>query len=164
MLDREFIKKFPQWQQDMIIEYAAIFDHMSPESRNPIKYGFQCGEGWKILIGIFLYRAREVKEDGKQLVQVVQIKEKFGGLRIYVTFEDNTPKNIVSTIWATASALECVSMTTCEECGKPGSTREGRWIRVRCEWCHMKTKIDYIKHWPLRIMYRIKSAFRRHND
>lgn len=59
-------------------------------------------------------------------VKVAQIKEKFGGLRFYYDGGDDTIDGMVrmAEVWASCS---------CEECGKPGKSRDGGWIKTLCD-------------------------------
>ena len=59
-------------------------------------------------------------------VVVAQIKEKFGGLRFYYDGGDEH-------IAGLASMAESWANNVCEECGKPGSSRRGGWIRTLCD-------------------------------
>jgi hypothetical protein len=78
-----------------------------------------------------------VKEDIKKLnfaehkesipqVVAMQVKEKFGTLRFYYSGGDDVIDGMVS-------IAESLSAVTCEECGSPGSTRDGGWIRTLCD-------------------------------
>lgn len=58
-------------------------------------------------------------------VQVLQVKEKFGGLRFYFFGGDATCHEAV------AAAAER-SLSTCEVCGRSGALQGGRWLSVRC--------------------------------
>jgi hypothetical protein len=68
---------------------------------------------------------RETRPVVEQVV-VEQIKEKFGGLRFYYTGGDEKIQGMVrmAEAWADRS---------CEECGAPGRTREGGWIKTLCD-------------------------------
>lgn len=59
-------------------------------------------------------------------VKVAQIKEKFGGLRFYYDGGDEHISGMVriAESWAGSS---------CEECGIPGKSRSGGWIRTLCD-------------------------------
>ena len=60
----------------------------------------------------------------------VQVKEKFGTLRIYMTHYNELIDE------ATKEAEEA-SAITCEECGEPGSYRDDRYWKVtECDECH----------------------------
>ena len=60
------------------------------------------------------------------LVRVSQVKEKFGTLRFYYSGGDDYISGLVS-------MAESMSAATCEECGKPGRTNSGGWLRTLCE-------------------------------
>jgi hypothetical protein len=66
------------------------------------------------------------KGEGCPTVVVNQIKEKFGGLRFYYSGGDDTIDGMVRM----AESWACRS---CEECGKPGKSRDGGWIRTLCD-------------------------------
>lgn len=86
-------------------------------------FGFECGPGWfQILntLGAVLEAAG---------ITAVQVKEKFGGLRVYTA--GTTPE-------ATAAirAAEAASETTCELCGVPGvNVVANYWMSTRCTGC-----------------------------
>lgn len=85
-------------------------------------WGRECGPGWNKLINPIVELCTENN------VEILQIKEKFGGLRFYV---DEAPLSIHDVI-ENASKL---SFKTCEVCGEPGELRGGSWITVRCDRC-----------------------------
>jgi hypothetical protein len=70
-------------------------------------------------------KMREVSEVCSQVV-VQQVKEKFGTLRFYYSGGDEYISGIVS-------MAEAMTEVTCEECGAPGKSNGGGWIRVTCE-------------------------------
>lgn len=59
-------------------------------------------------------------------VVVHQIKEKFGGLRFYHDGGDQFVRGLVT-------MAEEWAHVTCEECGHPGESRSGGWIRTLCD-------------------------------
>lgn len=64
----------------------------------------------------------------------VQIKEKFGGLRVYTS--GMTPDGIKAMQKADKKAYE-----TCEMCGQPGELRDQRrWVLTLCDSCDNKKK------------------------
>lgn len=89
----------------------------------------ECGDGWYQLIytlcvqieNVFTKRGYAIKD-----FTVLQVKEKFGGLRFYTgsTFEE---------IFALIERTERKSFVTCEVCGDPGEVQPGYWQKVRCE-------------------------------
>jgi len=68
--------------------------------------------------------------DALRLPVIVQIKEKFGTLRVYV---DNRDEDAMTR--ALIGFAESMSAATCEECGAPGRARDGYWIKTRCDVC-----------------------------
>jgi len=65
-------------------------------------------------------------------IEAVQVKEKFGSLRFYVTgypVNDKTAARITAYI----SFAELLSSRTCEICGAPGMSQSEGWIKTRCK-------------------------------
>ncbi len=56
----------------------------------------------------------------------VQVKEKFGTLRFYVHGGDSRAHHHIE-------FAEALSGSTCEQCGAPGKTRGGGWVRTLCD-------------------------------
>lgn len=68
--------------------------------------------------------------------QVFSVKEKFGGLRVYLV-EDTSASNRLIMM------AEEKSLAICENCGQPGEPRPGGWIKTLCNVCHeLRTKTD----------------------
>jgi hypothetical protein len=65
------------------------------------------------------------------LPKVVQIKEKLGGLRIYISRGNEK-------MFQTIRQAEEASLVTCEDCGKPGRERGTGWIRTLCDKCEQE--------------------------
>lgn len=62
-----------------------------------------------------------------------QIKEKFGGLRYYMTPSRSEPE-IQERMTALISRAEVAADQTCEECGAPGHPRwNRRWVKTLCD-------------------------------
>lgn len=108
-------------------DYDAFCDSL-PWADQPVFKSVDCGPGWWGIIRRLDAGLKEIAPD----YQVMQVKEKFGGLRYYVT-------GIPRDVWEKASELdraaEAESFETCEECGRPASTSSGRgyWIRTLCD-------------------------------
>jgi hypothetical protein len=64
-----------------------------------------------------------------------QVKEKYGGLRFYLTH--GTPE-----MYAIVGKAESQSLMTCETCGKPGKRRGREWLYTRCNSCWKKEQRD----------------------
>ena len=60
--------------------------------------------------------------------EILDIKEKWGGLRFYTGGTSEATEDIIE-------AAEEESYTICEMCGEPGKPREGGWIKTLCDRC-----------------------------
>ena len=79
------------------------------------------GEGWRKLVEPLIDLC---KAEG---VEILQIKEKFGGLRFYV---GSAGQNVYDAI----DAAEAASFSVCEECGAPGKPVDtSGWTKTACE-------------------------------
>jgi hypothetical protein len=65
--------------------------------------------------------------------RVAQVKEKFGGLRVYLSTAEPAAAH------AAINAAEERALRTCEECGAPGRLREGGWVKTLCDE-HSRTR------------------------
>jgi hypothetical protein len=119
-------------------EYDAFVKHL--ETTYPQMFagqygGIECAAGWWPIItslcaGIqhhldWKNRQSEVVPQ----VTVAQIKEKFGSLRFYYDGGDDEIGGMVTMAEAWASQA-------CEECGAPGTSRGGGWIKTLCDTHH----------------------------
>jgi hypothetical protein len=71
---------------------------------------------------------REESPFSPEIPQVValQVKEKYGALRFYISGGDDYVEGVVS-------LAESLSEDTCEICGSPGERNDAGWIMTRCE-------------------------------
>jgi hypothetical protein len=119
--------------------------------------GFCVGEGWWPILEALCgqiqshidwknqTRERLLKEnpynhpipDEVKQVTIAQIKEKFGGLRFYYDGGDEQ-------IYGMVRMAESWAAHSCEECGKPGKSRNTGWIRTLCDE-HAKEREEEIK-------------------
>ncbi len=76
-------------------------------------YGFETPQGWLPLLEEFLEKA--INFEG--WFKIVQIKEKFGGLRIYIDTEDDIPNEIRTMIEGLISEAEFKANRSCHDCG-----------------------------------------------
>lgn len=100
------------------------------------------GPGWALLVdrvfdviekhnGNEMQQAMNAAVLGVVPITVTQVKEKFGGLRIY-TFDGAACPGI-GEIYAVIDAAEAESVRTCEQCGAPGRPGGTGWIKTACE-------------------------------
>lgn len=76
-------------------------------------FGIECEDGWAtlyrpLMIYIEEYNKHVEKEEDK--IVILQIKEKFGGLRFYTNFTDDTLRELID-------SAEARSYHMCERCG-----------------------------------------------
>lgn len=129
-MDSEF-SKYEVFSKRMEERFPGMFGHK--------RYGgFSVGEGWWPILEALCaniqshidwkneQRDKYQRGEGCPQVVVVQVKEKFGGLRFYYDGGDETIHGMVrmAEVWADSS---------CEKCGKPGVRRSGGWIRTLCD-------------------------------
>ena len=62
-----------------------------------------------------------------------QIKEKFGGLRIYYNVGGAVVDEAIEAISAAEELAEARAMHTCELCGAPGMLRRGSYMQTLCD-------------------------------
>ena len=116
---------------------------MADKLQTPFEaFGVECHAGWK---GLYEPLQELCRLHG---YEVVQIKEKFGGLRFYVTDGDGTLDTLISVI-------EDASFAVCEDCGTTrhewdpitkrmksivttSSSPSRNWIRSLCPPCREK--------------------------
>lgn len=91
----------------------------------PILCGAWCPEGWVDIVKEALKNAKALDPN----LKVTQIKEKFGGLRLYVDSDDPMVNRIVAD-------TEKKSMKVCQKCSAPGEHQTVRgWYVTMCETC-----------------------------
>lgn len=83
------------------------------------------GDGWLPLVDDCLQELLA----NKIAFKISTIKEKFGGLRLYI---DTEPGDNWRNGQDIITKYECKSFVVCEECGRPGHPRKGGWIKTLC--------------------------------
>jgi hypothetical protein len=126
-------------------------DRNDKACRSGIRWGYTCGNGWYPLI----YRTSakleklilQLPENKMKFYKATQVKQKFGGLRLYMYDRTQEMKDIIS-------EAEEKSFHVCESCGKPGELIQipHRWVTTSCKdhlelthWQDMdKVKINWL--------------------
>jgi hypothetical protein len=115
----------------IIEKYPELFGVAPFDIRTTLmNFGFECGEGWyRELEKLFEKLSKVVKEQNLNSYRIVQVKEKFGGLRIY---EENGTEETHLLIKETSNFCEHL----CEKCGNPSelSLKSG-WASNICDTC-----------------------------
>lgn len=82
--------------------------------------------GWQPIVLSLLSRLEEYAKKSLPDLEVIQIKQKYGHLRVYVSETDENVEEII-----TEAEKRCAS--TCEVCGQEGrASTFGSWITVVC--------------------------------
>ena len=98
------------------------YPNLFPECKYGIVY---IGAGWLSIL-------EQMSEELSQFpdVSYIQVKEKFGQLRVYCSYTSTTPLEIRPII----DKYELMARTTCETCGAEGSIKsKGGWLKCSCE-------------------------------
>jgi hypothetical protein len=84
------------------------------------------GQGWKQLLFTLLKKINKINKN----IEIVQIKEKFGGLRVYVSSANDKIYDLIY-------KAENESFNICEHCGSKQNveTKGKNWISTLCKKC-----------------------------
>lgn len=131
-------------QHQLIEQYPAMFSLASNKNEPIGAYGIECGNGWFDILSSLCFmiaqQERNIEGNNKYLIsqnkepveyepfRFTQIKEKFGGLRVYYYGGNEYIRGLVgmAASW---------SYHTCEKCGNKGSPDKKGWIMTLCENC-----------------------------
>jgi hypothetical protein len=129
-LNEKLCKAFPYLYREIDVHHAHLerADH----------FYFECGDGWYDLL--YKCSARIEREiiaimienpaiPFTELPVAAQVKEKFGTLRFYVSWNSNPE------IDAAVREAEEASEITCEDCGRLGDLLDDGWWRTLCNIC-----------------------------
>ncbi len=118
----------PELDDLLCTKYSKIFArrHLS-KTQSAMYWGFQCEDGWfQLLDDLCDKLQRRTDVDGDPQLEALQVKEKFGGLRFYVSSATDEQRALIQ-------SAESLSNRTCEECGADGKLdRTGGWFSTRC--------------------------------
>ena len=128
-------------------KYPDLFSNRLKSPREScMSFGIECGLGWYELIASLCWMINNREENMAHRIKILnkagkendqsdldyipvkfdQIKEKYGGLRVYFSGGDEYVEGLVS-------MSEAISYNTCEVCGNSGKPNKGGWISVLCD-------------------------------
>lgn len=95
----------------------------------------RCGAGWVDIIERLSNKLEALifAEREQSRYRALQVKEKFGRLRFYMTTQTAEMLDAIA-------AAEAESERTCEHCGEPGKLRSLGWVRTLCDRCNDVTE------------------------
>lgn len=80
------------------------------------------GAGWAPLVNRVFDKLETIKGN----VKIIQVKEKYGGLRIYTDYRNEELDEVIYD-------AEHESLEICEQCGQPGKLRGKSWYYTSCD-------------------------------
>ena len=126
-------------EQQLIEKYPKLFgDYGKSPMESCMAFGCDCGDGWYEILARLCASLEKYEDD----VVFAQIKEKFGGLRVYF---NGAPKEIFDDVCKIIDDAEEESYKVCEGCGKEGKLYDRGWWRVHCQACEEKYQARFSK-------------------
>lgn len=124
-------------EEQIVQKYPSYFKgYKTQDSHVPLMWGFEISSGWLEIIDSLCEKIQSLNACND--FTIVQIKEKFGGLRVYCHYSN-------AEIESAIVDAEKEAMKTCEMCGtKENITTQGkRWIKTLCDVCRQKREAKY---------------------
>lgn len=127
--DEEVLCTHAPW----LTRYTPLSPEYVGDSSSPLSlFGFEVGPGWLDLLARTLSALEDeldkVPDEDLEHYAIVQVKEKFGGLSIYLTEGTDAMYDIID-------RARAESLRTCEVCGEAGEPQPGGWIKTLCTTC-----------------------------
>ena len=131
------------WFEELKEKYPDMFN-------GPRNCGYGCGDGWSEIVTKL---TDDIAALGIKNLHIDQIKEKFGGLRYYISTH-RTPeeyqvfteehKKQLEVVYKLINEAEIKSLQTCENCGSPSveTKSSSGWIATLCEPCRNQREND----------------------
>jgi hypothetical protein len=109
------------------------------KSRAPGYCDIGCGPGWDNLLRMIDGALKEIDPD----YQIMQVKEKFGGLRYYTSLSERLTDEQRNQCYEIERTAEALSFCLCEQCGTTNEVETkgwggGYWILTLCQQCGAK--------------------------
>jgi hypothetical protein len=139
-------------QNQLFEKYPDLFSNRTKtRMESCMSWGCEIGDGWYDLLSSVCWRILQHEKNISERISVRnkygtpndqsdlyyfpvkfdQIKEKFGGLRIYYSGGDDYVEGVTS-------MAEEYSYKVCEVCGNAGKPNKGGWITTLCDNCRNK--------------------------
>lgn len=121
----------PELDEALVRDFPLLYrDRHASMATTCMCWGFP-GDGWEPIIRRLSEKLEPLlaamSEDERPTA--MQVKEKFGTLRFYMTGGETEEMN------ALIQAAEDESASTCETCGAPGTQRGKSWLFTACDLC-----------------------------
>jgi len=129
-------------EKKLVDKYPLLFkDYHGSPTQTALAFGFECGNGWYNIIDNLgsklepLIKLFILEHDEEEIYPTAfQVKEKFGGLRFYMTTSTDEMDKLVD-------LAEEESYKTCEQCGTKDNvnTNNEGWMVTLCDKCRNKS-------------------------
>lgn len=119
--------KFTQYMKEATPK--RVLDFLENRGIAYPEIGFSVGDGWVQIVFYALDKMIAVGWDR----DLHQVKEKYGGLRLYIGEE-------TAEIAAIIDEAERICGETCESCGAPGTLNTRGWRSTMCDPCRTMSK------------------------
>lgn len=113
-------------QESLRKDFPLLYEGEVGKKGVIISFEFECGDGWYELLKELSKKLYPLIEESRKVPnefgfysKATQVKEKFGGLRFYMTTASDEMHDIID-------EFEALSTKTCEICGDPGSIDSSR--------------------------------------
>lgn len=122
--------------EKLVKSFPNLYPQLHPlyPVNEQVLFHFECGDGWFELLWdlsltieaeiVAIKSAQDSSDDGAPFA--IQVKEKFGTLRFYMSSETDSISNAIL-------EAERRSAVTCEVCGESGKLRGGGWVSTLCD-------------------------------
>lgn len=134
MINEELMEKYPflvkkidDWSGMMLSEDEISYDN---------NWWDDIPEGWANAFGEEMCNELlEILNEANYVDEycIVQIKEKFAGLRLY---DNGVPESIRDKYYAWLNKYEQLSYKTCIKCGSPATRMTKGWVVPLCDTCY----------------------------
>lgn len=133
--------------RQLMEEFPELWKHIEDLKSSLMAFGVACDDGWFSLIyqlcKDIMIEYNKQDDKFKKGFYVQQVKEKFGGLRFYISYGNKKIFELIDT-------AESESYNTCEVCGNPGKLmRNNGWYKTVCEECAKKAGYKEIEDYGI---------------
>jgi len=121
------MEKLKDTEKEIMDKYKRFIHPEKPMTECLMCFGFECGEGWFPILDLAFHEMNKLELP--KGFEIIQVKEKYGTLRIYVN-------NYTDEIDRIIEEAEKNAEVTCELCSARGMLhRRNGWLRTLCPTC-----------------------------
>lgn len=114
-------------QKALFNKHRSLFPTSIETPQDPMFFGIECGDGWYYILDDLFTKIEHA--DLPEWFCLIQVKEKFGALRVYTSTSTEEIDNLID-------AYEELSTRVCESCGGPAMVESvGGWYATLCNEC-----------------------------